>query len=292
MIPAAFDYVAPRTVSEAVDLLRQYGYDAKVIAGGQSLIPMMRFRMAQPRVLVDIGKIAELDYLKEEDGYLRIGALVRHSTMEFSPLIQERYPLLAATARVVADPIVRNRGTVVGSVVHADPGGDWAAALMAARAEVVVVGLNGQRVIKIDDFLIDTFTTALEPEELAVEVRVPIPGPRTGGDYQKIERKVGDFATAAVAVQIQLDERGVCQSAGIGLCAVGPITLRAAEAEAALVGKPLDEASIRVAAGLAAEIARPVADLRGSVEYKKDMVRVLVGRALRRAAEWARKAQA
>lgn len=290
MIPAAFEYVAPRSVAEAVALLRQHSYDAKVIAGGQSLIPMMRFRMAQPKVLVDIGRIPGLDYLREEDGYLRIGALVRHATMEHSPLIQERYPLLAATARVVADPLVRNLGTVAGSLVHADPAGDWAAAMMAARAQVVVAGPDGERLIGIDDFLVDTFTTALEPDELVVEVRVPIPGPRSGGDYQKIERKVGDFATAAVAVQVTLDEAGRCQQAGIGLCAVGPITLRAAAAEEALVGQPLDEATIRKAAALAAEAAQPTSDTRGSAEYKRDMVRVLTIRALRSAAARALKA--
>ncbi len=290
MIPAAFDYVAPRSVSEAVALLREHSFDAKVIAGGQSLIPMMRFRMAQPKVLVDIGRIKELEYLKEEDGYLRIGALIRHSTMEHSPLIRERYPLLAATARVVADPIVRNLGTVAGSLVHADPAGDWAAAMMAARAEVVAVGPDGERVFGIDDFLVDTFTTALEPDEIVAEVRVPIPGPRSGGDYQKIERKVGDFATAAVAVQVSLDADGRCQSAGIGLCAVGHLTLRANEAEAALVGQPLDEATLKKAAELAAEAAEPTSDTRGSAEYKKDMVRVLTLRALHNAAAWAQKA--
>lgn len=287
MIPAAFEYVAPKTLDEALALLQEHGPDAKVIAGGQSLIPMMRFRMVQPKVLVDIGRLDQLAYLREEGGYLRIGALVRHADMEHSPLIQARYPLLAATARVVADPLVRNMGTVVGSLVHADPAGDWAAAMTAARAQVVIAGPNGERVVDIDSFFVDTFTTVLGPDELAVEVRVPVPGPRSGGDYQKIERKVGDFATAAVGVQVALGPDGRCTRAGIGLCAVGPVTLRARDAETFLTGQALTDGAIRQAAELAARAASPVADTRGSVEYKRDMVRVLAQRALRRAAELA-----
>lgn len=290
MIPAAFQYAAPRSVPEAVALLQEYGPEAKIIAGGQSLIPMMRFRMAQPRVLVDIGRINGLDYLREEGGYLRIGALTRHAALEHSPLIRGRYPLLAATARVIADPLVRNLGTVAGSLCHADPAGDWAAAMTAARARVVVAGPQGERVLGIDELVVDTFTTALGEGELVVEVQVPIPGPRSGGDYQKIERKVGDFATAAVAVHVSLDGAGRCQEAGIGLCAVGPVTLRASDAEAALVGQPLTEANIRRAGELAAAAAEPGADTRGSAEFKRDMVRVLVIRALRNAAGQAQQA--
>lgn len=287
MIPAAFEYLVPGSVAETVSLLQQYGYDAKIIAGGQSLIPMMRFRVLQPQVVIDIGRIPDLDVLKEEQGYLRIGALVRSKTVETSALIARRYPLLAATGKVVADPIVRNRGTVAGSLVHADPAGDWAAAMMAARAEVVVTGPNGERVLPIDDFLLDTFTTALEESELVTEVRVPAPGPRSGGQYLKIERKVGDFATAAVGVQITLDPDGRVARAGIGLCAAGPITLRAKAAEAALVGQPLTEEVIRQAAQAAADESQPGSDTRGPAEYKRDMIRVLTQRALRTAAEQA-----
>lgn len=284
MIPAAFEYKAPGSVAEAVSLLRSHAGEAKIIAGGQSLIPMMRFRMLAPQVLIDISRIPGLDALREESGYLRIGALVRTGTMEKSALIGARYPLLAATARVVADPIVRNRGTVAGSLVHADPAGDWAAAMTAARAEVVVAGAGGERTVPIDDFLVDTFTTALTEDEVVVEVRVPTPGPRSGGAYLKIERKVGDFATAAVGVQVAVDGNGVVAQAGIGLCAVGPTTLRASAAEAALVGKPLTEAAIAEAARLAAAASQPGADTRGPEEYKRDMIRVLTERALRQAA--------
>lgn len=285
MIPAAFAYKAPSSVAEAISLLREHAGEAKIISGGQSLIPMMRFRMLAPQVLIDIGRIPGLDTLAEENGYLRIGALTRTGTLEKSPLIGERYPLLAATARVVADPIVRNRGTVAGSIVHADPAGDWAAAMTAARAQIVVAGSNSERVIAIDDFLIDTFTTALEEDEVVVEVRVPIPGPRSGGSYHKIERKVGDFATAAVGVQIAMGADGRVAQAGIGLCAVGHITLRADAAEAALIGESLTTETIARAAKLAAEASQPGADTRGPEEYKRDMVRVLTARALRQASE-------
>jgi len=284
VIPAAFDYKAPRTLHETVSLLQEYGSDAKLISGGQSLIPMMRFRMIQPRVLIDIGRIGGLDYLLEENGYLRVGARVTHGEMERSELVTGHYPLLAATARVVADPVVRRRGTVAGSLVHADPAGDWAAAMMAARAEVVITGPNGSRVLSIDGFLVDTFTTALEEAELVTEVRVPTPGPNSGGHYLKIERKAGDFATVAVGVQIQLDAAGKCCQAGIGLCAVGPITLRAAAAEAALIGEVLTEPVIAQTAELAAASCQPTADTRGPAEYKQDMIRVLTARALRQAA--------
>jgi aerobic carbon-monoxide dehydrogenase medium subunit len=284
MITGAFEYHAPGSVAEAVGLLQRFGPEAKIIAGGQSLIPMMRFRMLSPQVIVDIGRIPGLDYLVEEDGRLRIGALVRHATMEHSPLIAERYPLLAAAARVIADPIVRNRGTVVGSLVHADPAGDWAAALTAARAEVVIAGPNGERAVPLDDFLVDTFTTCMTESEVATEVRVPTPGAGSGGAYQKLERKVGDFAIVAVGVQVQTDGAGRCLHAGIGLCAVGQTTLRARAAEEALAGEWLTESAIGRAAALAAEASDPAPDTRGPAEYKRDMVRVLTARALREAA--------
>jgi carbon-monoxide dehydrogenase medium subunit len=285
MIPAAFDYKAPASVAEAISLLQEYGDEAKIISGGMSLIPMMKFRMLNPQILIDIGQIPGLDYLKEENGQLRIGALVRTATMERAPLVAERYPLLAAAAGWIADPLVRNRGTVVGSVVHADPAGDWAAAMMAARAQIVLRGPGGERVVGIDDFLIDTFTSDIREAEVAVECRVPYMGPLSGGSYQKIERKVGDYATVAVGAQVAWDPQGVCTDAGIGLCAVGAITLRARSAEAALVGQPLTEEVIRRASELAAEESQPVSDTRGSAEFKRDMVRVLTARALRRATQ-------
>lgn len=283
MFPAAFDYVAPTTLDQALSILSSYGPDAKVLAGGQSLIPAMRFRLISPKVLVDINRIGGLSFLAESDGRLRLGALVRHRDLEASELIRRRYPLLADTAAVVADPIVRNLGTVAGSLAHADPAGDWGAALLAAGAEVVVAGPRGGRTVPLDGFFTGPLMTILQPDEIITEVRVPAPGPREAGAYLKLERKVGDFAVVAVGVQVALDEAGVCRKAGIGLCAVGPTSLRAAAAEEWLVGKVPDEAVISRAGELAAAASSPADDTRGPAEYKRDMVRVLTVRALRRA---------
>ncbi|ADU51605.1 carbon monoxide dehydrogenase, medium subunit [Thermaerobacter marianensis DSM 12885] len=290
MITPPFDYVAPQTVAEAVQLLRRHGDEAKVIAGGQSLIPMLRFRLLEPALLVDINRIEELAYFREEGGFLRLGALTRHSDVEFAPGLERRYPLLVATARVVADPLVRNRGTVAGSLAHADPAGDWGAALLAAGAQVVLTGPDGSRTLSVDDFLLDTFTTALGEDELLTEVRVPVPPERTGGAYLKLERKVGDFAIAAVGVQVTLNAAGECTRAGIGLCGVGSISLRARQAEEYLLGRTLTEDVLAEAASVAAEEADPVSDQRGPAEYKRDMVRVLTRRALQQAVERARAA--
>ncbi|MDR7482995.1 MAG: FAD binding domain-containing protein [Armatimonadota bacterium] len=285
MIPDRFDYLAPTSVAEALEALRTHGPEAKPLAGGHSLIPLMKLRLASPRYLVDLNRIPGLAGLQEADGVLRIGAMTRHAEMEASDLLRQRYPLLADAARVIADPLVRNMGTVGGSLAHADPAGDWGAAMLAARASVVATGPRGERVVPIDDFFVDTFTTALEPDELLTEIRVPRPGPHSGGAYLKLERKVGDFAVAAVGVQLALDARGTCASVGIGLCNVGPTSLRARGAEEALLGRVPDAAAIARAAQAAAAEADPASDLRGPAEYKRDMVRVLLARALRRALE-------
>jgi carbon-monoxide dehydrogenase medium subunit len=288
VIPDRFEYFAPKTVPEAVGLLQRLGAEAKVLAGGHSLIPLMKLRLAAPRYVVDLNRIAGLAYIKEADGVLRIGALTRHADLETSDLVRRRYPLLADTARVIADPIVRNWGTVGGALAHADPAGDWGAAMLAAGAQVVVAGPQSERVIPIDDFLVDTFTTALRPDEIATEIRVPQPAARSGGAYLKLERKVGDFAIAAVGVSLALDEAERVGGVGIGLCNVGPISRRAERAEEALRGKPADDATIARAAAAAAEEADPATDLRGPAEYKRDVVRVLTGRALRLARERAK----
>ncbi|HXM19192.1 MAG TPA: xanthine dehydrogenase family protein subunit M [Candidatus Tumulicola sp.] len=280
MFPAAFEYVRAGELREAFDALSKYGGDARVLAGGQSLIPAMRYRLAQPVALIDINPIKSLAYLKEEGGMLKIGALTRHADIEFSPLILDKYALMADVARVVADPIVRNRGTLVGSIAHNDPAGDWCAAALAARASVVVTGNKGSRTIPIDEFIVDSFTTALQQGEIATEVQWPVPEAGAKGAYIKIERKVGDFATAAVAVKVVLDDKGACKSAGIGLCAVGPTALRASDAEKLLTGKQLSDDAIRAAAESAAKACDPIADTRGGVDYKRDLIRVLVGRAL------------
>ncbi len=283
MFPAAFEYVRAGELREAFDALNKFGADSRVLAGGQSLIPAMRYRLAQPSALIDINPITSLAYVREESKSLKIGALARHSDIEFSKLIAEKYALIADTAQVVADPIVRNRGTLVGSIAHNDPAGDWCAAAVAARATVVASSPKGNRSISIDDFIVDSFTTALMQGEIVTEVQWPSLGARTSGAYLKIERKVGDFATAAAAVQLSLNDGGACTEVGIGLCAVGPTALRAAQAENLLTGKPLTDENVSAAAEAAAKECDPVADTRGGVDFKRDLIRVLVARALTKA---------
>jgi len=282
MLPAPFEYHRPGSLYEALQLLSSLG-EAKVLAGGQSLIPLLKFRFAAPAHLVDVNWVPGLDGIAEDGGALRIGALVRHNQVAASDLVSTRFPVLAAAAPQIADPIVRNLGTVCGSLAHADPAGDWGAVMLATGATVVARSVRGERHIPIGDFFQDIFTTALEPDELVTEVRVPAPAGRTGGTYLKLERKVGDFATAAVAAQVTLAPGGTCERAGIGLTNVGPTPIQAKRAEAYLVGKRLEDGVIKEAARLAAEESQPVSDLRGPAEYKRDLVRVLAARALRKA---------
>ena len=288
MIPSQFDYVAPSTLDDAVTLLREHGGEAKVLSGGQSLIPMLKLRLASPTVLVDINRIPGLDYVEERDGALHIGALAREAELERSNVVRSRYPLLADTAGVIADPIVRNSATICGNVAHGDPGNDHPAAMIALDAKFVIRGANRTRTVAARDFFVGLFTTVLEPDEIVTEIVIPAPPPRSGGAYMKLERKVGDFATAAVAAQVTLDANGSCQRAGIGLTNVGSTPIRAVAAEEFLVHKPLDAATIAQAASMAAAAAEPVADRRGSEDYKRDLVRVLATRALQKAARLAR----
>jgi len=285
--PASFEYLAPGTLEEALSLLGERGDSAKVLAGGQSLIPLMKLRFAAPEALVDINGIAGLDHLEEDQGGLRIGALVRHAACERSELLRGRFQLLGDAAPQISDPIVRRRGTVGGSLVHADPQGDWGAVMLAARAQVVARSATGTRTIPLDDLLEGPFTTTLAPDELLMEVHVPDPGPRASGTYLKLERKVGDYATAAVAVQVSLDN-GTIGAAGIGLTAVGPRNLRAAEAEEALRGAEPSDEVIAEAARLAADTASPSSDVRGSAEYKRNVIRVFTERGLKKAIEQAK----
>jgi aerobic carbon-monoxide dehydrogenase medium subunit len=284
MYPGRFEYQAPAALEEAFATLDRYGDDAKVLAGGQSLIPLMKLRFASPRLLVDINRVPGLDGLAEEEGELRIGALVRHKDCERSSLLGGRWGVLGDAAPQISDPIVRNLGTVAGSLAHADPQGDWGSALMAVDARVVARGSEGSREIAVEDLFEGPFTTTLEPNEVITEVRVPDPGPQAGGTYLKLERKVGDFATAAVAVHVSFSN-GMVRRAGIALTGVGPRNLRARAAEEALSGATLDDEAIGEAAGLAAEAAEPRDDLRGSAEYKRNVVRVFVERGLRKARE-------
>jgi aerobic carbon-monoxide dehydrogenase medium subunit len=284
VIPAAFRYAAPRSISDAVDLLRTYE-DAKILAGGHSLLPLMKLRLANPPVLVDINRIPGLAYIREDSeiGRLRVGALTRHIDFERSDLIRERYPLLWDTARGIGDPLVRNRGTMAGAVAHADPAADWPAALLAGEAEVVASGPDGERVIEIRDLYIAILTTVLQPQELVTEIRVPLPSPGSGGAYEKLERKVGDYAVIGVGAQLSLDPAGSITQAGIGLCNAGPTSIKAMDAEDFLTGKPAAPDNINEAARLAMEASDPVDDDRGPVDYKRAMVRELTRRALRRA---------
>jgi carbon-monoxide dehydrogenase medium subunit len=285
MIPAAFEYHRPATLPDALALLGRLGDDAKVLAGGQSLIPLMKLRLVSPRHVVDLNRIAGLGSIAERDGALVIGALVRESELEASELVQRRFPILVDACRVIADPLVRNLATVGGNLAHGDPANDHPAVMLALGAEVVATGPRGTRRLAAAEFFTGPLTTALGPGEILTEIRVPLPPPRTGGAYVKMERKVGDFATAAVGVQLTLGNGGTCARAGIGLTNVGPTPIEARQAEALLRGRRLDDAAVRAAAQAAADESDPAADLRGSVEYKRDLVRVLTARALRRALE-------
>jgi len=283
MYPASFEYSAPVTLDEALSILDQHGDEAKLLAGGQSLIPLMKLRFAAPGMLVDLNRIPGLDGLAEQDGFLHIGPLVRHRACERSELLRERYGVLAVTAPQISDPIVRNLGTVAGSLAHADPQGDWGSALLAAGGEVEARSSAGTRTIPLSDFFRGPFETVLEPTEIVTSVRVPSPAGRAFGTYLKLERKVGDFATVGVAVHLTFAD-GRVDRAGIALTAVAPNTIAATEAAASLVGAELDEAAIAQAASLAAQAAQPRGDLRGSADYKRRVVRVFTERALRQAA--------
>ncbi len=287
MIPPPFDYHAPGSLEEALSLLGRLD-DAKVMSGGQSLLPMLKLRLATPANIVDIGRVPGLDSISEEDGYLRIGALVTETALEESAVVAARYPILLDTAKVIADPLVRNRATICGNVAHGDPANDHPATMIALRAEMVATGPDGERGIAVDDFFHGLFMTALRPGEILTEIRIPSPGGgnggvHSGGAYLKLERKVGDYAVAGVAAQLTLDDDGKVARAGIGLTNLGFAPIRAAAAEAALTGREPSDELIAAAAQAAADATDPVADRRGSVEYKRNMARVLTGRAIRKA---------
>jgi aerobic carbon-monoxide dehydrogenase medium subunit len=288
LIPPAFEYLRPKTIPEAIAFLQQYGDEAKILSGGQSLIPMMKFRLARPGYLIDINRIAGLAYIKEDSGYLKIGGLTREAELENSPLIRSKYPIISDTTQVIGDPQIRNLATLAGNLAHGDPANDHLATMVALRAEIVAVGPAGERVIPIDEFFVTLFTTNLQHDEIISEVRIPEPAPHSGGAYFKLERKVGDFATAASAVQLTLDPNGTFRSMGIGLTNVGPTPIKARKAEDFLRGKSATEENIAHASRLAGEESEPSADLRGPVEYKRGLVKELTRRALSRAIERAR----
>ena len=287
MIPGEFEYHAPSSLDEAVALLERLGDDAKVLAGGHSLVPAMRFRLALPEHLVDLNRIDGLAYVREEDGHLAIGAMTRESEIEQSSLLAERYPLLTDAGRVIADPLVRNRGTVGGNLAHADPANDHPAVMLAYGATLVAQGPGGRREIPVDDFFVGLFESALQPSEILTEVRIPAPAAGSGGAYEKFERKVGDYAISAAAVQLTMNG-DTCTAARIGLTNVSAVPMRALGAEQALVGKTLTDDVIEAAGQAAAQECDPSADLRGSEDYKRDVTRVLVKRAIQRAVQRAK----
>lgn len=285
MIPGPFEYHAPTSLDEAIGLLGQYGDDAKVLAGGQSLIPAMKLRLAQPGHLIDISRMPDLAGLTNSFDGLRIGALTRETALETSADVRERYAMLHDAAGVIADPLVRNLATVGGNIAHADPANDHPAVMLAYRAEVEAQGPNGSRTIPIDDFFLGAFETALAPDEILTAIRIPAPPAQSGGAYVKFERKVGDYAIAAAAVQLALDADGTIASAGLALTNAGYTPIRSSRAEEALVGQAASDEAFKRAADLAAEDADPTADLRGDADYKRAMARTMTLRALRIAAQ-------
>lgn len=290
MLPPSFDYVAPGSLSEAIDLLKRGGEGAKIIAGGQSFIPLLKLRLAAPTLLVDISRIPGLEYVRESDGFLRVGALTRMADLEASELVSRRYAIIHDASTVIADPLVRNLGTVGGDISHGDPANDLPAVMLALDAEFAVAAPSGIRTVRARDFFLDTFTVALGHEEVLTEIHVPLPSSRSGGAYLKAQRKVPDFASAGVAVSLRFNAKWECESLGIGLTAVGPKAIEAAEAEESFRGrKPTDREAVKRAAALAAEASDPVTDIRGTAEYKMDLVRMLFARALKLAYERARK---
>jgi len=288
MLPSRFEYHRPESLEEAYQLLSQYGDDAKVLAGGQSLIPVMKLRLATPGHIVDISRLS-MDQIAESGDTLTVGALARHRDVERSDVIKAGYPLMATAAPLISDPVVRNLGTIGGSLCHADPAGDWGSVMLALGGSVLIGSARGERELPISEFLVDTFTTALEPDEILTQVKVPKASGAFGATYLKLERKVGDFATVAVATHLALSN-GTIGRAGIALTAVGSSNIQATDAEASLAGaEPTDEAFAE-AGRLAAEASSPVSDVRGSEAYKRHVVGVYVQRGLARALEQARAA--
>lgn len=284
MYPSRFRYEAPESLSEAIDLLSASNGEAKVLAGGQSLIPLLKLRFAAPATIIDINNIPDLDHLNfASDGSIRIGALCRHVTLERSTELRTRQPVMAAAAPLVADPIVRTRGTLVGSLCHADPQGDWASVMVALGGSLIAQGPAGRRTILVSDLVNGPFQTVLAPDEIGVEAVVPPPVGVPMGGYLKLERRIGDFATVAVAASVDMDG-GTVARAGIALTAVGPTTIDAVDASSALVGGSLSESQISEAGQLAAAASEPRSDHRGSADYKRHIVQTFVVRLLSRVA--------
>ncbi|HET9254177.1 MAG TPA: xanthine dehydrogenase family protein subunit M [Pseudonocardiaceae bacterium] len=281
MYPSRFHYEAPNSLEEAFGVLQMYGDEAKILAGGQSLIPLIKLRFSAPACIIDINNIPGLDYHEEDsDGSLNVGALCRHRTLERSPLLRSKHPTMSATAPLIADPMVRNRGTLVGSVCHADPQGDWASVMLALGGEIIAMNPDGkERAIPVSQFVVGPFQNTLQPNEIAVRAKIPPPRGTRAGSYLKLERRVGDFATVGLAVALEMSG-GTVNRAGIALTGVGPNNIQCTAAEQSLAGKTLNSSTIDQAARLSAEAAQPKNDVRGSAEYKRHIVYTFVTRAL------------
>jgi carbon-monoxide dehydrogenase medium subunit len=287
MIPGSFDYHAPTSLAEALTLLGQYGEDGKVLAGGHSLLPMMKLRFAEPEHLIDLNLIGELKGIREADGVIHIGAMTSENAVIASDVLHQFCPLLPEAAHNISDPQVRNRGTIGGDIAHGDPANDHPALMLATEAHFVLRGPGGERVVAADGFFLGTYWTQLETEEILTEIRIPVFKPSTGYAYCKLKRKQGDWATAASAVVLELDG-SVCRKVNIGLTNVAPTALKAKEAEDVLRGQAIDESLIDVAANKVMEICDPAEDLRGDIEYKTHMAGEMTRRAIRLALQRAR----
>lgn len=284
MIPAQFDYLTPATLAEAVSLLGQHAEDAKILAGGHSLIPAMKLRLATPQVLIDIGRIQDLSYIREDGGQIRIGAMTTHYQLEASDRLREICPLLPECAAQIGDVQVRNKGTIGGSLAHSDPAGDWPAAIIALQAELVAVSAAGERVIKSDDFFVDMLTTALKQEEILREIRIDIKGGRCGQAYFKVPQPASGFAVVGVAVSLTRNRSGAFESASIGITGVASKVYRASAVESALVGSGLDEQAIASASSHATDGVSVNGDLYASDNYRRHLAQVYTRRAIEAAA--------
>ena len=285
MYPAEFEYFAPQTVDEVLELLSRYGEDAKILAGGQSLLPMMKLRISGARYLIDVNRVSSLSGFTQEGDRLVFGALCRHAEIAESSLIRQRLPLMSDAATLTADVQVRNRGTIGGSLAHADPAGDWPVALLALDTTVTITGAGGARTVPLNEFILDAYTTLLEPDEVLTSVSVPLPEPPCGGAYAKFEKRAGDFAVASVAVQLRLDGEERCRNVTVSLGALGPSPALVPEVSALLHNKTASSELLDEAERLIRTRADPFEDTRGSVEYKRHLAGVLFRRAFVAAAD-------
>jgi carbon-monoxide dehydrogenase medium subunit len=288
MIPASFEYVRPGSLDEAIRILNEREGEAKLLAGGYSLIPLLKLRLGQPGVLVDLQDVGGLDGIIETDDDLRIGGRATHRQINENSIVRDHYPFIQDVSGGIGDPQVRNWGTIGGSVAHADPASDWPAALLASNAKIVVRGKDGERGIAAREFFLDTFTTAIEPTEVLTEIRIPRRERHRGGGYSKLERRVGDFATVGVAVVLRLDDNGAIQANGIGVTGVSPSPFAATDAEPLAIGQTPSEELYRRVGDAAAAQSDPAADVRGPVDYKRAMVSEMTVRSFRTAVERAR----